>query len=183
MSFSGFALAVYAPPVPTPGPSTGQFDPSLPDYLQSPFAPYAGALTLTYYEDIRPPSGIVHTPPPVLGIDLAGGPIVRGYGTMSWSYEFLRSDEWYYLSHILSLGRRSGRFCRISWPDPQSGTVSDASARIEPVTGISRAVGGMSNLTLTFSHLGIDDNPNSPPNGIYLPSRSLEGGALVARPL
>lgn len=116
--------------------------------------------TLSWYQ-IRDPSDVQHTPPQALGTDLGGQPAVRGYSLMTWTYKYLKPEEWYALFRIFRLSRmaagpHTGKV-EIQWPDPESGVNQIASARWDQIDKAQRDFAQFLNVTLTFSHISIDD--------------------------
>lgn len=115
---------------------------------------------VTWFNDIRDPNGVTLTEPPMAGVDVGLYPTFRGYTSMTWTYNLIRSDEWYYLYYIWRFSRQTaggnGGHIWIQWPDPQSGQIQTVNGRWDIITSAQRDVGAFSNVTLQFNRLGID---------------------------
>lgn len=123
----------------------------------------------TLYTNIPQPQSVIHTPPPMIGRDAWGAPIVRGYGTMEWDYTTLSLSDWYTLSALWKQSRDNtvawGQV-QIQWPDPSTGTTQKATARWEVPTMGWQEVHAFKQVALMFTHLGYNDTTAT---GFWLP--------------
>lgn len=151
---TNFQIAVYQPNNPD------QFNTLTPLAALNPFAISYGPFVLNWYS-IYEPRNVVHTPPQAVGQDTGGFPSVRGFAKMEWQYMAIKPDNWYFLYYLWRLaqrpaGKQTGAV-RIQWPDPTTGQNQTISARWDAITSVDRDVAMFHDLSLTFTHLGIDD--------------------------
>lgn len=127
--------------------------------------------TITWFTDIRDPNRVTLTPPPLAGTDIGRYPTYRGYSAMTWTYDLIRSDEWYYLFYLWRLSRQTagnyGGHIWIQWPDPESGKLERVTGRWDLITSAQREVGAFTNITLQFNDLGIDNKYSHAPGVFY----------------
>lgn len=126
--------------------------------------PYGGIYGGTYgyvlNTKIRQPGSVQYHPAPEVGLDGTGKSIVRSYPAMQWQYSTLRPDYWYYLQQIYQQSTRTPSAFQylvlLQYADPQgSGGTIQSLARMDPPTHASRTVAAYTNVTLTFTYIGM----------------------------
>lgn len=164
---SGFGIGTYQPV--SGGTVYGQGFQTQAFQLVPPLSgTYGGTYGYVLDTRIRAPASVVYTPPDEIGLDGTGLSVVRGYPALTWEYNTLRPDYWYYLMNIYNQSARTlpgfQYLVLLQYPDPLgSGTLVQNLARWDPPTQSGRTVGAYMGTQLHFAYIGQAVlNPNTP---------------------
>jgi hypothetical protein len=130
--------------------------------INGPLHPYGGIYggTFGYVLDttIRAPQQLAYTPAQEVGLDATGLVVVRGYPQMTWTWNTLRPDNWYYFLYVYTQSQRAPAGFKglvlLMYPDTSSNTPQLVLAQMNPPTHSARDVGSFQGVTLTFEYLG-----------------------------
>jgi hypothetical protein len=119
---------------------------------------YGGVYGFVLDTTMRRPQQMSITPAASVGLDTTGLVVVRGYPQMTWTWDIVRPDYWYYYQYIYKQAQYAPPGFKglvlLCYPDTSSNTSQLILAQMDPPTHSARDVGSYQGMTIHFSYLG-----------------------------